>query len=70
MRPIQRPVIRLPGDPDTLLTRIEPGNPHSSMVFKLRWVGAWPTVTHPLRLCQLGSARLPAQPPTYMAFNR
>jgi hypothetical protein len=43
MRPIQRPVIRLPGDPDTLLTRIEPGNPHSSMVFKLRWVGAWPT---------------------------
>lgn len=35
MQPIRRPVIRLP-DEDTLLTRIEPGNPHSSMVFKLR----------------------------------
>ena len=33
---IRRPVIRLPGNEDTLLTRIEPGNPHSSMVFKLR----------------------------------
>lgn len=38
MQPIQRPVIRLPGDSDTLFTRIEPGNSHSSMVFKLRCV--------------------------------
>lgn len=33
---IVRPVIRLPGNEDTLLTRIEPGRPESSMVFKLR----------------------------------
>jgi hypothetical protein len=36
MSPIQRPVIRLPDNGDTLFTRIEPANPHSSMVFKLR----------------------------------
>jgi hypothetical protein len=43
MQPIARPVIRLPGDEDTLLTRIEPANPHSSMVFKLRpnWRAIW-----------------------------
>ena len=39
MRPIKRPVLRLPGNDDTLLTRIEPDKPVSSMVFKLRWVG-------------------------------
>ena len=35
-RPFERPVIRLPDNEDTLLTRIEPGRPESSMVFKLR----------------------------------
>lgn len=35
-RPFQRPVLRLPDNEDTLLTRIEPANPVSSMVFKLR----------------------------------
>lgn len=39
MQPILRPVIRLPDNQDTLLTRIEPDKPHSSMVFKLRWAG-------------------------------
>lgn len=36
MSAIHRPVIRLPDNGDTLFTRIEPANPHSSMVFKLR----------------------------------
>ena len=36
MAPLRRPVIRLPGA-QTLLTRIDPGNRASSMVFKLRW---------------------------------
>lgn len=35
-RPFQRPVLRLPDNDDTLLTRIEPGLPVSSMIFKLR----------------------------------